>query len=125
MKVTKSVDVEGRASVNYKGFYGAVGGYTGKRANDVQGALLPNGQGLHTASREDALIGYKNKMFNIGGEYFHAGTSDDLAKVYQNLSAKFALERSETEVSALFGALAALLAVCAGVLSMLWFHRRA
>ena len=72
VKVTKSVDVEGRASVNYKGFYGAVGGYTGKRANDVQGALLPNGQGLHTASREDALIGYKNKMFNIGGEYFHA-----------------------------------------------------
>ena len=80
------------------------------------------GMGYFARLDEDTL---KAVATITGGEYFHAGTSDDLAKVYQNLSAKFALERSETEVSALFGALAALLAVCAGVLSMLWFHRRA
>jgi len=67
VKVSRSVDVEGRLSLNYKGFYAAVGGYSGKRANDVEGASTPN-----TASREDALIGYKNKMFNVGLEYFHA-----------------------------------------------------
>lgn len=67
VKVTNTVDVEGRLSLNYKGFYAAVGGYTGKRGNDVEGASTPN-----TASRENALVGYKNKMFNVGLEYFHA-----------------------------------------------------
>jgi len=67
VKVTNAVDVEGRVSLNYKGFYAAVGGYSGKRGNDVEGASTPN-----TASRENALVGYKNKMFNVGLEYFHA-----------------------------------------------------
>ena len=67
VKVSNSVDVEGRVSLNYKGFYAAVGGYTGKLGNDTEGAVTPN-----TASREDAMVGYKNKMFNIGLEYFHA-----------------------------------------------------
>ena len=67
VKVSNSVDVEGRVSLNYKGFYAAVGGYTGKLGNDTEGAVTPN-----TASRENALIGYKNKMFNVGVEYFHA-----------------------------------------------------
>ena len=80
------------------------------------------GMGYFARLDEDTL---KAVATITGGEYFHAGTSDDLAKVYQSLSARFALESSETEVSALFGALAALLVVCAGILSMLWFHRRA
>jgi len=67
VKVSNSVDVEGRVSLNYKGFYAAVGGYTGKLGNDTEGAVTPN-----TASRENALVGYKNKMFNVGVEYFHA-----------------------------------------------------
>jgi hypothetical protein len=81
VKVTKSVDFEGRVSAAYKGFYAGIGGYTGKRANDVQGAILPNGRGLHTASREDAIIGYKNKLFNIGGEYFHAKNWNNVTTV--------------------------------------------
>ncbi len=60
-----------------------------------------------------------------GAEYFHAGTAAELKKVYQELSSKFALERRETEVSALFSALAALLILAAAGLSLLWFHRRA
>lgn len=60
-----------------------------------------------------------------GGEYFQAGTADDLKKVYKELSSKFALERRETEVSALFSAVAALLVLIAAVLSFMWFHRRA
>ena len=56
-------------------------------------------------------------------EYFHAGTAADLRKVYQNLNSKFAMERQETEVSALFGAAAALLLLGAALLSLLWFHR--
>jgi len=68
VKVTNSVDVEGRVSLNYKGFYAALGGYSGKLGNDTEGATNV----YHTATREDVLVGYKNKMFNVGAEYFHA-----------------------------------------------------
>ena len=81
VKVSKSVDVEGRLSLNYKGFYAAVGGYSGKRGNDVQGAVTPN-----TASREDALVGYKNKMFNVGVEYFHAKDWNSVTSVTEDKS---------------------------------------
>lgn len=58
-----------------------------------------------------------------GGEYFQAGSAADLSKVYRQLTARFALERKETEVSALFSAVAVLLLVAACALSMLWFRR--
>lgn len=57
------------------------------------------------------------------GEYYHAGTASDLKKVYQDLNARFVLERRDTEVTALFSALAALLAAVAGALSLTWFGR--
>jgi Ca-activated chloride channel family protein len=57
------------------------------------------------------------------GEYFHAGTAADLRAVYQKLNAKFALERRETEISALFAGAAAVLLLLAAALSVLWFHR--
>ncbi|MEO6715759.1 MAG: hypothetical protein ABIM50_00710 [Novosphingobium sp.] len=66
-KVTRSVDVEGRISAAYRGFYGAVGGYIGKRGNAVQGTTT-----FHTAERFDGLIGYKDRRFGIGAEYFYA-----------------------------------------------------
>ncbi|HYM48060.1 MAG TPA: ABC transporter ATP-binding protein, partial [Burkholderiaceae bacterium] len=57
--------------------------------------------------------------------YFHAGTGADLRKVYANLSTKLAMERKETEISALFSAIAALFTLMAAMLSVLWFHRGA
>jgi Ca-activated chloride channel family protein len=57
------------------------------------------------------------------GEYFYAGSADDLRKIYRNLTAKLSLERRETELTAFFGAAAALFAVIAAMLSLLWFHR--
>lgn len=56
-------------------------------------------------------------------EYFHAGSADDLHKVYRNLTTKLTLERRETELTAFFGAGAALFALVAALLSLLWFHR--
>jgi Ca-activated chloride channel family protein len=56
-------------------------------------------------------------------EYFHAATAEDLRKVYQGLSSRFALERRDTEISALFAAAAAFLLILAAVLSQLWFRR--
>lgn len=57
------------------------------------------------------------------GEYFHAGTAADLKKVYETLNSRLSLEKKETEVTALFSAVAALSTLLAGLLSILWFNR--
>ncbi len=56
-------------------------------------------------------------------EYFYAGTASDLQKIYQNLNTRIFFEQKETEITALFAALAALLALLSAWLSMLWFNR--
>ena len=58
-----------------------------------------------------------------GAEYFHAGSAADLKRVYEGLNARYVLEKQETEISALLAAFAALLAVAAAGLSLLWFSR--
>src|SRR5262245_34931623 len=57
------------------------------------------------------------------GEYFYAGTAVDLNKVYETLNSRLVMERQKTEVTALFALLGAALAIVAGLLSLLWFHR--
>ena len=57
------------------------------------------------------------------GEYFYAGTANDLKKVYQSLNARLSLEKKETEVTALLSGVAALFAMASGLLSLLWFNR--
>jgi Ca-activated chloride channel homolog len=57
------------------------------------------------------------------GQYFHAGSAQDLKTVYQGLNNKLVLERQQTELTSLFSAGAALLTMAAGLLSMMWFGR--
>jgi Ca-activated chloride channel homolog len=57
------------------------------------------------------------------GEYFYAGNAVDLKQIYENLNSRLVMEKKETEISALFAGLGALLAVIAASLSVLWFHR--
>jgi len=56
-------------------------------------------------------------------EYFYAGTAADLKKVYQSLGTRLSAQKKETEVTALFAALGALLALAAATLSLWWFGR--
>ncbi len=56
-------------------------------------------------------------------EYFYAGNASDLKKVYQSLRSKLVLEKQETEITALFSAVAALAVLLSAGLSLLWFHR--
>jgi Ca-activated chloride channel family protein len=65
----------------------------------------------------------KNISVPRAGEYFYAGTAEDLKKVYESLGAALVVERKETEVSALFAALGALLAMVSAGLSVWWFGR--
>ena len=57
------------------------------------------------------------------GEYYYAGSAADLKKVYQTLSSRLVLETRETEITALFSAAAALIALTAALLSVWWFSR--
>jgi Ca-activated chloride channel family protein len=57
------------------------------------------------------------------GEYFYAGNATDLKKIYQSLNSKIVMETKDTEITALFSAAAAILALCAAFLSVLWFNR--
>lgn len=57
------------------------------------------------------------------GEFFKASNANDLKVIYQHLSSRFALEKRDTEISALFSMASIVLIVLAGFLSMLWFRR--
>src|SRR3954451_8890064 len=69
---------------------------------------------------EETLKAVANKT---SGEYFYAGTANDLKKVYETLSSRLTVEKKETEISALFALAAAALALLSAGLSLLWFNR--
>ncbi|MCC6608185.1 MAG: VWA domain-containing protein [Burkholderiales bacterium] len=56
-------------------------------------------------------------------EYFHAATGTDLRRIYERLNARAVLVRKETEIGALLAGAAAVLAIAAGLLSLVWFTR--
>jgi Ca-activated chloride channel family protein len=56
-------------------------------------------------------------------EYFHATSGAELKKIYDSLTAKFVLQRSQTEITAFFAAAAAALVIAAAGLSLAWFSR--
>jgi Ca-activated chloride channel family protein len=56
-------------------------------------------------------------------EYFNASSGAELKKIYDSLTAKFALAREETELTAFFAAAAAALLILAAGLSAAWFSR--
>lgn len=57
------------------------------------------------------------------GEYFHAGTAEDLKAVYRNLNTRMVLKTEQTEITALFAAAGVLITLLGAMLSMLWFNR--
>ncbi|MFN2643864.1 MAG: VWA domain-containing protein [Burkholderiales bacterium] len=56
-------------------------------------------------------------------EYFNATSGAELKRIYDSLTAKFVLQREETEITAFFAAAAALLLVLGAGLSLAWFNR--
>ena len=55
-----------------------------------------------------------------GAEYYHATSSTELTKIYQNLTTKLQKQTETTEISFFFVAGGLAFAVAACVLSMLW-----
>lgn len=84
------------------------------------GAVDIDGMSIYMRFDEETLKGIAGIT---QAEYFHAASGGDLKQIYEGLNARFALERKETEITALFAAVAALLAVASATLSLLWFNR--
>ncbi|MCC6474333.1 MAG: VWA domain-containing protein, partial [Burkholderiales bacterium] len=83
--------------------------------------LTANGWSMRVKLDEDVL---KKIATTSGGEYFRAANARELKKIYQYLSARLTLEKmQQTEVTALFAALGAALAMSAALISLLWFNR--
>jgi Ca-activated chloride channel family protein len=82
--------------------------------------LTGEGWSIRVRLDEDALRAVADLT---RGEYFFAGNAPDLKKVYETLTARLVMERKETEVTALFSAIAAALAMVSAALSLLWFNR--
>jgi Ca-activated chloride channel family protein len=57
------------------------------------------------------------------GEYYYASDAEGLKKVYEKLGTRLQVDKKETEISALLALLAAVIAITAAALSLLWFNR--
>jgi Ca-activated chloride channel family protein len=57
------------------------------------------------------------------GEYYNAQTESDLVQVYEQLSTNLVLKTEQTEVTAYVTAIAVILSLIAGFLSLIWFNR--
>ena len=88
--------------------------------SNAGGSVDIDGMSIYMRFDEETLKGIAGIT---QAEYFHAASAQDLKRIYEGLNTKFALERKETEISALFAAVAALLAIASAVLSLLWFNR--
>lgn len=56
------------------------------------------------------------------GEYFFARDVEKMVRIYERLSTRLILSRSKTEVTAVFVAAAAVLALCAAGFSFVWYN---
>ncbi|MGY3231653.1 TolA-binding protein [Luteibacter sp. HA06] len=73
---SNSVDTEARFGYSpIEQMVIAVGGYSGKRGNDVE-----NGAPTRTATRGDALVAWRDSTWGAGVEYFHSSNWDDILK---------------------------------------------
>jgi hypothetical protein len=73
---SKSVDAEARFGYSpIEQMVIALGGYSGKRGNDVE-----DGVPTRTASRGDAMVAWRDKTWGAGAEYFHSENWDDILK---------------------------------------------
>lgn len=87
----------------------------------VDGEIIGfEGWSMRVRLDEDTLKAVASRTM---GEYFYAGTAENLRTVYETLSSRLTVEKKETEISALFALAAALLALMSAGLSLLWFNR--
>jgi Ca-activated chloride channel family protein len=86
---------------------------------DVRGGTVESGGRAINVEFDEATL--KSIAAATQAEYLHAPSADALNTIYDSLITQFRFERANQEVTALAAAVAALLFMVAGVLSMRWF----
>ncbi len=87
----------------------------------VQGTVLRAfGRSMRVQLDEQTL---KSIAAATGGAYYNASTEQDLQRIYQNLGTHLVFTKQQSETAAEFTGVAALLAIVAGALSLMWFNR--
>jgi Ca-activated chloride channel family protein len=86
-----------------------------------EGTILNfRGRSVRVRLDEETL---KSIAQRTGASYFKADSETNLREIYENLSTQLVLEKEQTELTALFTALAVVFLLVAGTFSMLWFNR--
>ena len=80
----------------------------------------PDGMAIYMKLDEPTL---REVARMTGGDYHHAGSAEALRSVYENLGSRVQVLTRETEISAVFALVSALVAMAAAALSILWFGR--
>jgi Ca-activated chloride channel family protein len=87
----------------------------------ADGVVVRNqGRSMRTRLDEETL---KRIAEATDGEYFNATNTDDLQAIYERLSLHLVFRTEKAEITALFTAVAVVVSLVAGVLSLLWFSR--
>lgn len=79
-----------------------------------------DGRSVRVRLDEETL---KRMAEKTDGRYYRAGNETELMKIYDNLGSQIVFKTEQTEITAWFTGLAALLLLAAGMLSLLWFNR--
>jgi Ca-activated chloride channel family protein len=87
----------------------------------TEGVTLQFGGRARRVRLDEATL--KEIAEKTAGQYFRAGSDTDLKEIYKTLSSKLVLETEKTEITAIFTAAAAVLALVAAFLSVAWFGR--
>ncbi|MBY0509476.1 MAG: VWA domain-containing protein [Rhodospirillaceae bacterium] len=88
--------------------------------SDQGGVVDFEGRSVYVQLDEETL----KKIADITrGAYFRAGSQAELNEIYKTLTTKLIMETQQTEITALFAAAAAIMAVIAAALSMMWAGR--
>ncbi len=83
-------------------------------------AATPEGMAIYMKLDEPTL---REVARMTGGEYHHAGTAEKLRSVYENLGSRVQVLSRETELAGVLALAAAVVAMAAAALSLLWFGR--
>ena len=81
---------------------------------------MPEGMPIYLRLDEPAL---KEVARITGGDYHYAGTAEQLRSVYKYLGSTLQVQKRETELAGLLALLAAVIAIVAAGLSVVWFRR--
>lgn len=82
--------------------------------------LRAGGRAIRVVLDEETLMRIAEET---DAQYFKADSEANLLTIYENLSTSLVLNSEQTEITAGFAGLAAVLLLIAGTLSLLWFNR--